>query len=131
MANLHVLNATTATGAPDAAAVLTKAFVRAVDRLGLTHAESARLLGLSRPSLSRMTAGTYVLAEDRGKEWELATLTVRLYRSLLAIVGTDARAQAWLKGHNEELRARPLELVMSAQGLVQVVQYLDAYRGRV
>lgn len=116
---------------PDAATVLTKAFVRTAERLGLTHAEAARVIGLSRPSLSRMGAGGYVLAADRGKEWELAGLMVRLYRSLIAIVGSDERAQIWLRGENTELNARPLDLIVSAQGLVLVVQYLDAYRGRV
>lgn len=116
---------------PDAAAVLTKAFVRAIERLELSQAEAARMLGLSRPTVSRMGSGGYVLAPDRGKEWELAALLVRLYRSLAAIVGTDDLARAWLRGANQELSAVPLDLLMSAQGLVQVVQYLDAYRGRV
>ena len=129
--NIAAANLVRVHAEPDAGVVLTKAFVRSADRLGLSHTESARILGLSRPSVSRMATGAYVLERERGKEWELASLSVRLYRSLLAIVGTDELAQSWLRGDNTELGASPISLVLNVQGLIQVVQYLDAYRGRL
>ncbi|CAN7635337.1 MbcA/ParS/Xre antitoxin family protein [Caballeronia sp. LjRoot31] len=48
-----------------------------------------------------------------------------------AIVGSGKKAQAWLTGENLALNARPVDLIRSAQGLVNVVEYLDLYRGRI
>jgi hypothetical protein len=62
----------------------------------------------------------------------MATLFVRLYRSLDALVGSnEAQARAWLDGENAALGGVPRELIASAEGLVRVVQYLDAARGRI
>ncbi|TMG72868.1 MAG: DUF2384 domain-containing protein, partial [Betaproteobacteria bacterium] len=59
----------------------------------------------------------------------LALLLVRVYRSLDALVGTDAaQRKAWLHGHNRALNGRPVELLQRADGLVGVVAYLDAMR---
>jgi uncharacterized protein (DUF2384 family) len=80
---------------------------------------------------SRLVAGRYRLAPARRREWEFALLFARLYRSLDAIVGNDRDAQAWLRGENVALGERPVELIRSAEGLVRVLQYLDASRGRV
>lgn len=90
----------------------------------------ARIIGRSGPTLSRMYAGRYEL-EEGAKEWELAVLFVRLYRSLDSIVGDDEAARAWLTGPNAALTGVPLDLIESAEGLVRVVHYLDAHRGVV
>jgi len=117
---------------PAAGATLTKAVVRAAGLLQIKQAELARLLGVSPASASRLFAGTFQLDPTRHKEWELALLFVRLYRSLDAIVGHGQQARAWLRGENAGLEgARPSELIGTAEGLVRVVHYLDAYRGRI
>jgi hypothetical protein len=78
-----------------------------------------------------MANGTYTL-DDQKKEWELGALFVRLFRSLDAVIGSnDSAARAWLNGHNSGLTGRPIELIRSTEGLVRVVQYLDAARGRL
>jgi len=110
---------------------LTKAVVRAAGALGLSQAVLADVLGVSAATASRLVGGRYALTPARRREWEFALLFVRLYRSLDAIVGADRAAQAWLRGDNHALGARPLELIRSAEGLVRVLQYLDASRGRV
>ncbi|MEP7311949.1 MAG: antitoxin Xre/MbcA/ParS toxin-binding domain-containing protein [Pseudomonadota bacterium] len=110
---------------------LTKAVVRAADALGLSQAALADVLGVSPPTASRLVGGRYALTPTRRREWEFALLFVRLYRSLNAIVGTDRAAQTWLRGDNHALGARPLDLIRGAEGLVRVLQYLDASRGRV
>jgi hypothetical protein len=115
---------------PERAAVLTKAFTRAGERLGVPRATLARVIGRSEPTLSRMYAGRYEL-EEGAKEWELALLFVRLYRSLDSIVGGDEAARGWLAGRNDALPGVPLELIQTAEGLVRVVHYLDAHRGVV
>ncbi|OSI60337.1 hypothetical protein BSZ21_38930 [Bradyrhizobium canariense] len=108
--------------------VLTKATIRAADRLGMSQRALANVLGLSESVISRMKSGNYFL-EDRSKPFELAALFVRLYRSLDAVVsGDDATASAWLANENLALHARPLDLIQQVQGLVHVVQYLDSRR---
>jgi hypothetical protein len=110
------------------AAVGTKAVLRAADRLSVSNRALARIIGVSEATVSRMRAGSYTLA-PADKPFELAMLFVRLYRGLDAIVGgDDAAAAAWLRNANTALGAEPLALVQSVQGLMHVVQYLDARR---
>ena len=116
---------------PVAETTLTKAVVRAAGLLGLSQAVLADVLGVSAATASRLVGGRYSLTPARRREWEFALLFVRLYRSLDAIVGSDRAAQTWLRGDNHALGARPLDLMRTAEGLVRVLQYLDANRGRV
>ncbi|GMR23797.1 MAG: MbcA/ParS/Xre antitoxin family protein [Acidobacteriota bacterium] len=112
-------------------AVLSKAVLRASQRLGLTQKDQARILGLSAASLSRLARGAREVDVD-GKEGELALLLVRLYRSLDALIGGDeAKSREWLHAENQHLDGKPSELIRSIQGLVHVVEYLDAMRGRL
>ena len=116
---------------PSADRTLSKATLRAAALLGLAQAELAPVLGLSRATVSRMTSGDHVLAPGQ-KSWEMAALFVRLFRSLDALVGSnEAQARAWLDGENTALGGVPRQLIASAEGLVRVVQYLDAARGRI
>jgi len=110
---------------------VTKAAVRAADRLALSNRLLAEVLGVSEATVSRMGAGTYQLA-PASKPLELAVLFVRLFRSLDAIVGGDAAvARAWLRNENTVLGATPLSLIASVSGLVNVVAYLDTRRAVV
>lgn len=112
--------------------VLTLATLRAADLLALPQARLARLLGLSAPTVTRMRQGRYRL-DPQGKEWELAALFVRLYRSLDALTANQApEARAWLNSRNHGLNGeKPVDLITSAAGLVRVVDYLDAARARI
>lgn len=112
--------------APDV--VLTKAVLRAAELLELSGAALARTLGVSESSVSRLSSGGRTI-DPKSKEGELALLLVRVYRSLDALVGTDAtQRKAWLHSHNRALNNRPAELIQGAAGLVNVVAYLDAMR---
>ncbi len=115
---------------PDAAATLGKAVVRAANLLGLNQASLGAVLGVSPATVSRLASGQYRLVPSR-REWEFALLFVRLYRSLAALVGNDADARTWLHNDNIGLGARPAELIVGAEGMVRVLQYLDASRSRV
>ena len=114
-----------------AAAVLSKAAVRAAEQLDVRQAQLARVLGLSAATASRLAAGTWVLPRD-SKAWELAAAFVRLYRSLAAVTGGKAQAMRdWLHSANDALGAEPAQRILTAEGLFHVVQYLDAARGRI
>ena len=118
-------------GSPQPAVVLTKAVLRAAGLLELSSASLARILGVSEASVSRLASGSRSI-DPESKEGELALLLVRVYRSLDALVGTDAAQRtAWLHGPNRALGARPADLIQRADGLVAVVNYLDAMRAPV
>lgn len=122
------LSTTAAT--PDPSAVLTKAVARAAERLGITKALLARILGLSPPTVTRLYSGAYKL-DERRKEWEFALLFVRVFRSLDSIVGDEQAARRWLNCDNRALNGKPIDLIRRTDGLVRVVQYLDASRALV
>lgn len=116
---------------PEPGRVLTGAVLRAAVLLELTQVRVAEILGLSPATVSRMANGTYILDAAR-KEWEMAALFVRLFRSLDSVVGSnDEAARAWLNGENRALGDRPVNLIRSAEGLVRAVHYLDAARSRI
>jgi transcriptional regulator with XRE-family HTH domain len=116
---------------PEPRLVLTSAVLRACALLEITQSGLAQILGLSPSTVSRMANGAYTL-DDQKKEWELGALFVRLFRSLDAVIGSnDESARRWLNGDNGGLKAKPIDLIRSTEGLVRVVQYLDAARGRL
>ncbi|MGQ0767375.1 MAG: MbcA/ParS/Xre antitoxin family protein [Gemmatimonadota bacterium] len=115
---------------PEPAAVLTKALIAAADRAGLRQRDLAAILGSSEASISRLSRDRRV--EPASKEGELALLFLRAWRSLDTLVGSDDEAaRAWLHHHNEHLGGVPAEKLRTAEGLVDVVRYLDALRGRL
>jgi hypothetical protein len=113
---------------PEAASVLTKALLRAADMLGLPSAALARVLGVSEASISRLVTGARTI-DPASKEGELALILLRVYRSLDALVGTDAaQRRAWMRAYNRALNGKPVDLIERAEGLVAVISYLDAMR---
>lgn len=113
-----------------AADTLSKAVVRAARLLGVKQTQLADILGISTATASRLAAGEYKLQPTR-KEWELGSLFVRLFRSLDALLGHSEQAHMWLNSRNLGLGEVPAELLGSTEGLVRVLHYLDAYRGRI
>ena len=117
---------------PDAAsATVTKAVVRAAQLLNIRQAALVRILGVSAATVSRLFAGHYFLQPERRKEWELALLFVRLFRSIDAVLGHGEAARKWLLGNNLALHGVPADLIETTEGLVRVLHYLDAHRGRI
>lgn len=116
------------TATPDAGLVLAKATARAAALLGLSGAALARCIGVSEPTVSRLLRGERPLP-PRSKEGELATLLVRVLRSLDALVGNDdGKRSAWMGTPNRALGGVPRELVQTAEGLVATLAYLDGLR---
>ena len=114
----------------DHGSVLTRALLSAANRLGLRNNRLAEVIGTSEATISRLSAGRSI--DPASKQGELALLFVRLYRSLDALVGgDDAQARAWLHAENSHLGGVPAEQIQRVEGLVDVIQYLDAMRGRL
>ncbi|MBT2324760.1 DUF2384 domain-containing protein [Variovorax paradoxus] len=114
-----------------AAAVLTKATIRAAQFLGLNNAALARVVGLSESQISRLAKGEKAL-EVGTKPAELATLLVRVYRSLDALVGNDDQhRKAWMTSFNRAFNEVPKDAIQKVDGLVRVVSYLDGARALI
>lgn len=114
-----------------ASGTVTRALLRAADRLGISNRTLSKVVGLSEASVSRMGTGIYALAPD-AKAQELALLFIRLFRSLDSIAGGDeAVARAWLRNNNIALGGAPIALIESVPGLVNVLAYLDARRALI
>jgi hypothetical protein len=124
------MNSPIAQPAPQQAAVLTKATLNAARRLDLRSRRLAEIIGTSEAFVSRLKSGRSL--DPQRTEGQLALLFLRLFRSLDALVGgDDAKSRAWLHEHNEHVRGIPAERIRTVEGLVDVVQYLDAMRGRL
>lgn len=111
--------------------LVTKAAIRAAERLGIKSKTLAKIIGVSEATVSRMRQGGYPL-EPHQKPFELAVLFVRLFRSLDAMTGGDEQvAAAWLVNDNTALNGKPVDLIQTVSGLANVIQYLDARRALV
>lgn len=109
--------------------VVSKALLRLTVFYEFNQKELSEIIGESEASISRLFKGQRHLTPNT-KSFELALLLIRLYRSLNAIVGNDHhKAKIWLRSYNSYLGDTPLNQLKSIQGLMLVLQYLDAMRG--
>ncbi len=116
---------------PDKEAVLSKAFLRAAQQLNLSQQEMAKVIGKSRTWINRLANGDVQLSPNN-KEGELALLLIRLARALFALNdGDEAWTQHFMRSHNKMTRGIPADQVQSVTGLVRVLQFVDAIRGKV
>lgn len=111
--------------------VLTKAVLNMAHFYGLTGKDLSAIIGMSEASTSRLHQGKKLLSPNT-KEGEMALLLLRVYRSLNALVGNNhEKAKAWLTSANRNFDQNPIEKLKTVCGLVEVVNYLDAMRGKV
>ena len=110
--------------------VLAKAVLNAAVQLGLKQADLAAVLGMHRTAISRLKQNPSL--NPQSKEGELALLLVRLARALYALTGGD---QDWIRHFmatpNKATGGIPARQIESIQGLVTVLQFVDAIRGKV
>jgi len=117
---------------PDEATVVSKALLRAAEVHGVTSTELAGIIGTSESTLSRVRHRKRGPIPLGSKEGELALLFLRVFRSLDALVGGNAdHAKAWLRAENRHVGGVPLRRMKKIEGLVDVVEYLDAMRGTI
>ncbi|WP_305857197.1 MbcA/ParS/Xre antitoxin family protein [Balneatrix alpica] len=115
---------------PQAEAVLAKAVLRAAEQLGLKQAELGAVLGMHRTAVSRLKQS--LALSPASKQGELALLLIRLARALFALAGGDQQwMQHFMRTVNRATGGVPAEQVQSIQGLIQVLQFVDAIRGKV
>jgi hypothetical protein len=106
--------------------VLGTAVMRTAERMGLSRAELAKVLGRDRSSISRSGI------DPESKAGELAKILIRCYRALAVMVDDDpGQIREWLTTLNRHTGGVPQEQLQSVAGLVAVSEYLDAIRGKV
>ena len=111
--------------------IITKATVRAADRLGLTGVLLSNIIGVSEANISRMRNGKYIIPEN-SKVSELSILLLRVFRSLDAIVdGDENTTKSWMKNVNTAIGDAPINKIVTVQGLIDVLTYLDARRATI
>ena len=81
---------------------------------------------------SMVVSGSSCRPDPESKQGELGLLFLRLFRSLDALMGGDeGKSRAWLRAENSHLGGVPAERIRRVEGLVDVIQYLDAMRGHL
>lgn len=112
--------------------VLSTAVAETARRLEIGPTDLGKIIGISQPVASRLLQGNYSIKEG-SKEWELAALFVRMYRSLHSIVGNnDELAKDWLRSSNRAFGDQePIDVIRKVQGLVHACEYIDAHRAPV
>lgn len=115
---------------PDPGTVLCEAFLNLQAHLGLTQAQLGQVIGKDRSKIRRLRDNQYL--DPESKEGELAKYLIRIFRALYAQMGGDDELMRhWLETPNRHLNGIPKEMLGSIEGLVRVMQYLDAIRAKV
>jgi hypothetical protein len=106
--------------------VLSKALFNAAEAMGISKAEAAKIIGRERTGIVRDGI------DPNSKPGELALMFIRIYRGLYAVVGGDQdNMKHWITTENQTFGQSPRQMMDSCQGLVRVLMYLDAIRGKV
>jgi len=115
---------------PTPEVVLAKAIVNASEQLGLKQSEVAAALGIHRTAFSRLKSNPSL--EPKSKQGELALIVVRIARALFALTGGD---ETWIKhfmhSQNKITGGIPAKQIASVEGLMTVLRFVDAIRGKV
>lgn len=110
--------------------ILTKALKNAAEYWGINNKQLGEFIGLSEATMSRLKNGQYLL-DHTSKQWQLATLFLRIFRGLDAYMGGHIENERlWLAAYNTALGGAPLDLMRNVEGLANVVQYIDYMRGQ-
>lgn len=114
--------------------IIAKAFYRAADTLELSRQEISKIAGPSEATISRnikaLEKKEPVVFDP--KTAECALMVLRIYRSLLALVGdSQPNARKWLNTENRYFGETPRRRIQTLGGLIEVANYLDAMRGKV
>ncbi len=115
---------------PTQESVLAKAILNASEQLGLKQVELAAVLGVHRTAISRLKQNQSL--DPLSKQGEIALLVVRIARALFALTGGDLEwIKHFMRTHNNVTGDIPAKQIQSIQGLMTVLQFVDAIRGKV
>ncbi|WP_334078995.1 MbcA/ParS/Xre antitoxin family protein [Microbulbifer sp. M83] len=106
--------------------VLLEAVLNTASHLGLRKKELAEIVHMDERTLRRKSG-----LDPDSAAGQLGLLLVRSYRSAFVLMGGAEGARYWFTTRNRALNGSPRELSFTIEGLVRVVNYLDAMRGKV
>ena len=110
----------------DSSQILGVAVMNAGAKLGLSASEVGRVIGRDRTSITRNGV------DPKSPSGQLALLLVRVYRGLYVLVGgRDDQMAHWMRTRIRSLQGIPREMIREITGMVHVVEYIDAMRGKV
>lgn len=111
--------------------VLTKAILNLANFYNFTGKDLSDIIGISESTTTRLNQGKKFISPDT-KEGEMALLLLRVYRGLNSLIGNNhEKAKIWLNSFNNYFKKKPIEQLKTVSGLVDVVNYLDAMRGKL
>lgn len=111
--------------------ILSKALIKLCSFYHFSGKELASIIGISEASATRLHQGKKLIS-PKTKEGELVLLLIRIYRSLNALLSNNhEKAKAWLYSHNTYFQNTPINAMKTIPGLVSVINYLDAMRGKL
>ncbi len=108
------------------ASELGSAVLRVAGRLAIDGAILVETLAMDSPTGAKFLQGSSVLDQDQ-REWTQALYLLRLYRLLIAMVGSDAIAAGWLDSPNSAFgMQKPIEVMQAKDGLAWICSVLEA-----
>jgi uncharacterized protein (DUF2384 family) len=111
--------------------ILTKAILNLANFYDLKGKDLCHILGISESTVTRLNQGKAFLSPC-SKEGEIALLLLRVYRGLNSLIGANhEKAKLWLNSENKYFNKKPIDHLKSVVGLVEVVNYIDAMRGKL
>lgn len=109
--------------------VLAKAIVNASEQLGLKQAEIAEAIGIHRTAFSRLKNKPFL--DPKSKEGELALIVIRIARALYALTGGDEHwIKRFMRNQNQMTGGIPALQIANIEGLMAVLRFVDAIRGK-
>lgn len=114
----------------DKKVVLAKALIQVADQLDLKQAQVAAILGVHRTAISRLKSNPEL--DPASKQGELALLLIRMHRALYVLTDGDTEwIRHFMNTPNRVTGGIPVQQIESISGLVTVLQFVDAIRGKV
>lgn len=114
----------------DKKVVLAKALIQVAEQLDLKQTQVAAILGVHRTAISRLKSNPEL--DPASKQGELALLLIRMHRALYALTGGDPEwIRHFMNTPNRVTGGIPVQQIESISGLVTVLQFVDAIRGKV
>ena len=107
------------------AEVLTKALVRAGQKLGLRCRELATLLRVSGTTIGRFARAERCL-KPGSKQWGIALMLVGVYQALRLHMDDDHdQIRLWMCSYNRALNSVPRDAILTVEGLTRTLNYLS------
>lgn len=115
---------------PDKCHVLAKALLNVSEELNLKSSELADALGVDRSAISRIRKN--MTLDPESKKGEIALHLIRIARALHALTNGDREwMQSFMRSENKGTGGIPAKQIANLDGLMRVVRYVDAMRGKV